>query len=85
MSAMKAEKVTGGCLCGAVRYVAEAFLEITYYCHCRSCQLSSGLPADIGVLIKTGTLTYTGNEPTYYNAPDSGQRGFFYLALAFRA
>ncbi|MFA9419190.1 MAG: GFA family protein, partial [Gammaproteobacteria bacterium] len=32
--------------------------------------------ADIGVLIKSGTLTYTDNEPTYYSASDSGQRGF---------
>ena len=76
MKNLKAKKVTGGCLCGAIRYDAEAFLEITYYCHCRSCQKGSGQPAAIGVLVKAGTLTYRESEPTYYNLSDSGQWGF---------
>ena len=76
MKNLTAKKITGGCLCGAIRYDAEAFLEITYYCHCRSCQKGSGQPAAIGVLVKAGTLTYSEREPTYYNLSDSGQWGF---------
>ena len=42
-----AQPVTGGCLCGAVRYEAEVFLQSAYYCHCKSCQKSSGQPAEM--------------------------------------
>lgn len=76
MKPMKTERVTGGCLCGAIRFYAEAFLDITYICHCRSCQKGTGQPAWISVLVKAGTLAYRGSEPTYYNLSDSGQRGF---------
>ena len=44
------EDVTGGCLCGAVRFAARVYLKDAYYCHCRMCQKSSGAPADKGQL-----------------------------------
>ena len=40
----RSEKVTGGCLCGAVRYEVEAYLHNAFYCHCRMCQRASGAP-----------------------------------------
>ena len=58
--------MTAGCLCGSIRYKAKAFLEIVYYCHCRSCQKSTGQPAEIGVLIKAGTLTFEGESHIHY-------------------
>lgn len=36
--------VEGGCLCGAVRYVASGEATNRCYCHCRSCRLASGAP-----------------------------------------
>jgi len=68
--------VTGGCLCGAVRYEAEAFVKSGYYCHCTQCQKSSGAPAEIGIPIKAGTLTFTNGEPKYYVSSEIGKRGF---------
>ena len=52
----KPEKVTGGCLCGAVRYEAEVFLQNAFYRHCRMCQKSAGGPAEIGVYVKPGSF-----------------------------
>ncbi len=52
----KAEKVTGGCFCGAVRYEAEVHLDDAYYCHCRTCQQTSGAPAEVGVLVKPESI-----------------------------
>ena len=36
---------TGGCLCGAVRYRLASAPFDAGWCHCRTCQLSSGSPA----------------------------------------
>ena len=69
-------KVTGGCLCGQVRYEAEGFLQNGYICHCTICQRSTGQPAEITVLIKAGTLKYANAEPKYYVSSSSGKRGF---------
>ena len=72
----EADKVTGGCLCGAVRYQAEAYLKKASYCHCRMCQKSTGAPAEIAVFVKPGTLAFTKEEPTYYQSSPFGRRGF---------
>ncbi len=68
--------VTGGCLCGRVRYQAEVFLHNGYICHCTICQRSTGQPAEITVLIKAGTLRYSGEEPKYFQSSPDGKRGF---------
>jgi hypothetical protein len=70
------EKVTGGCLCGRVRYEAEVFLKKGYICHCTICQRSTGQPSEITVPIKAGSLKYLGAEPKYYISSEDGKRGF---------
>jgi hypothetical protein len=37
--------LTGGCLCGAVRYALESEPFEAGWCHCRTCQLFGGAPA----------------------------------------
>lgn len=71
-----ATRVTGGCLCGQVRYEAEVFLHNGYICHCTICQRSTGQPAEITVLIRAGTLRYTRGEPKYFASSPDGKRGF---------
>ena len=34
--------ITGGCLCGAVRYESDGIALFSVLCHCRDCQRSSG-------------------------------------------
>ena len=76
MAKSETTKVSGGCLCGRVRYEAEVFLKNGYICHCTVCQKSSGQPAELTVLIKAGTLRHLKDEPKYYSASKSGKRGF---------
>lgn len=68
--------VSGGCLCGDVRYRAYANLDAAYYCHCRFCQKSSGSPVEVGVPVKPGTLKYMKEAPKYFDSSPIGQRGF---------
>jgi hypothetical protein len=37
--------LTGGCLCGAVRYELKSDPSDSGWCHCRTCQLFGGAPA----------------------------------------
>ena len=39
------ESLSGGCLCGAVRYRLASEPVAAGWCHCRMCQLNSGSPA----------------------------------------
>jgi hypothetical protein len=68
--------VTGGCLCGEIRYVAQVFLKSGYVCHCQICQKSTGQPAEIGIPIKAGTLKFVTGEPKFYVSSKLGRRGF---------
>ncbi len=68
--------VTGGCLCEAVRYEAEVNLNEAYYCHCKTCQKMTGAPAEIGVLVKPGTLKFTKEDPKFFQSSRIARRGF---------
>lgn len=72
----EAEAVTGGCLCGAVRYEARAYLKAAYYCHCRICQRSGGGPADVAVFVEAGSLRFVAGAPAFYQSSPFGERGF---------
>lgn len=68
--------VTGGCLCGAVRYEARADLQDAFYCHCRMCQRASGAPAEVAVPVEPETLRFTQGTPQYFQSSPFGKRGF---------
>lgn len=72
----KSKAITGGCLCGAVRYEARAYVSDAYFCHCRTCQKTTGAPAEIGVLIEPGTLRFLQGAPKFFQTSHFGERGF---------
>jgi hypothetical protein len=51
-------KTKGGCACGAVRYelLSEPF--DAGWCHCRTCQLTSGAPAMAFATVPSGDLVF---------------------------
>lgn len=48
--------LTGGCLCGAVRYEIAAPLVFAAYCHCTRCQRRTGAAASASARIAPGSL-----------------------------
>ncbi len=64
--------LTGGCLCGAIRYevASEPLLCVT--CHCKNCQRQAGSALSIIVGIPEHALTVSGEVKTYNDTGDSG-------------
>ena len=66
--------ISGGCLCGAVRFTVEDKPIIGRACWCTVCQkLGLGGPA-VGAAFKTGTLKIDGTLTDYVSTADSGNR-----------
>ncbi len=67
------EILTGGCLCGAVRYRAEAKKTLHYLCHCTDCQRYGGAPYHVGVVVAADDLEVTGEMRHWAKTADSGR------------
>ena len=64
--------ITGGCLCGKIRYEAEVESFLAIRCHCRDCQyVSGGEPAAV-VSFARDALRVQGEPRTYRSKTDSG-------------
>ena len=50
--------LTGGCMRGTVRYELKSDPFDCGYCHCRTCQLSSGSPAMVFASVPAGDLVW---------------------------
>jgi hypothetical protein len=68
--------VTGGCLCGAVRYESTEPPVDVAYCHCRMCQKSCGGPSFLGAFIPKAAFRFTQGEPKFYRSSACVERGF---------
>jgi class 3 adenylate cyclase len=76
MSSQKKEPITGGCLCGAVRYeISESVIDAGF-CHCRMCQRFSGSPVSGFASFPRGSVRFTQGEPKYYASSSLAERGF---------
>lgn len=71
----KLKKYEGGCLCGAVRFVAEAPPEFPHLCSCKMCQKWSGAPSVAWVEFPLDAFRWTGVEPRYFRSSEKTQRG----------
>ena len=68
--------VTGGCLCGEIRYrVAGPALD-TCFCHCRMCQKFSGGPVLVCSTYPATAVQFTKGELRYYKSSPFAERGF---------
>lgn len=76
LTGSKTVPVTGGCLCGEIRYrISEPALD-TVICHCRMCQRFSGAPFSVGSVYATAAIRFTKGAPKYYKSSPFAERGF---------
>src|SRR5262245_23548455 len=66
--------LTGGCLCGALRYeIGEAPL-VTYTCHCTDCQRLTSSAFSMAVTVRDSTFRLTAGQPRLvHKTADSGR------------
>ena len=64
--------VTGGCLCGAVRYGSTAVPITTRICWCRICQFIGAGGATVNVCFPREAITFEGELRDYRSVADSG-------------
>ena len=68
-----AEPMTGGCLCGQVRYSVTGEPAMQVNCHCKNCQRQSGSAFSTIVGVPEGALTIEGTFKTFDDEGESGQ------------
>jgi len=66
-------ELIGRCLCGQVRYSANADPAFVGVCHCKDCQKQTGTAFSVLVGIPKSTLSVHGRLKTFHNTGDSGQ------------
>lgn len=66
----------GGCLCGAVRYVAEGKPLWVAHCHCRSCRRQSGAPVVTWAGYRPANVAWSSGAPGTFNSSEDVTRRF---------
>lgn len=66
--------LTGGCLCGAIRYTVDAEIKDLRACHCTHCQKASGAGGSVNAVLPSSAVKFTKGTPKRYDArADSGR------------
>ena len=64
--------LTGGCLCGSIRYRVDCEPAATAVCHCTNCQRQSGSAFSVNVMVPEAMLEIEGNVASFADTGDSG-------------
>jgi hypothetical protein len=68
--------LTGGCLCGRMRYQARPEHRNGYYCHCRMCQLAFGNTRAAYINLRKDQVSWTAAAPSWYASSKIARRAF---------
>lgn len=63
--------MTGGCLCGAIRYEIDGEPLMTGVCHCRNCQKQAGSAFSTLAGVPRAAFRFTAGEPRLYEDADT--------------
>jgi hypothetical protein len=70
------EDLTGGCLCGEVRYRITAAPVEAQYCHCRMCQRAHGAPVIAWLTVPLDAFAVANGNPVAYRSSARAFRHF---------
>jgi len=75
---MNLQTLTGGCLCGAVRFHVEPPTKWCCHCHCQMCRKAQGAPFVTWVGVEDSRFRFVGGESelNWYPSSEDGRRGF---------
>ncbi|MEM7099872.1 MAG: GFA family protein [Pseudomonadota bacterium] len=66
--------ISGGCLCGAIRFETTAEPVFQLLCHCKDCQTVSGAAAYAAYVVPLESLHVTRGQPNHFEVTaDSGR------------
>ena len=66
--------LTGGCMCGAIRYTISVPVTELRACHCTTCQKGSGTQGSVNAVIPASAFKLTQGTPKRYDClADSGR------------
>jgi len=65
--------ISGGCLCGQVRYSAHSDPAFMGVCHCKNCQKQTGTAFSVVLAVPKSGLSIHGQLKTYRDTGGSGQ------------
>lgn len=71
----KSYDLTGGCICGAVKYEIKGKINRVSHCHCRMCQKSSGAPFMTWIDMPRDSFKITEGELVFYRSSADAKRG----------
>ncbi len=70
------KEAKGGCLCGAIRYLAAGEPLSLMYCHCQSCRKHAGAPVVALAGYRRDQVTFTQGVPNVYASSPGVGRAF---------
>jgi len=68
--------ISGGCLCGMIRFESKEVPFQGYFCHCTICQRAYGSLFSATLRVPGSGFRFTKGEPKYYRATNFAKRGF---------
>ena len=74
---MNPAEVTGGCLCGAIRFSIDSTQHhVVANCHCTMCRRQSAAPYVTWLVTAKGAFKFTKGKPKEIRSSDLGRRSF---------
>ena len=77
-------KITGGCLCGSVRYTSDAEPVLVAVCHCSTCQKYTGSAFSLNLGMPSHSVTITGESLATYEDRSGASGNPFFRAFCSR-
>ena len=68
--------MTGGCLCGAIRYQTDIQPVMVAICHCTNCRKQSGSAFSVNAIVPEAAFHQSGETTIFADKGDSGKTVF---------